>query len=591
MALAGGPAWAASAPAPGDDLAADGWSLSRGTVVLDPPGGSFVRLALEVARGNAGMGRIVPVEPGRAYALRVEYRSSSADSARDKGAWIYAAFRDAQDKTIGDQCLLLGPAAGWTTERFKLKPPAGTAKAFLSFRQQQLAGTLDIRTVEFRAADQAAAESVTLSDTAKAALAWVLSPGEKANPWGERAPAQGDIFRPWLTGRAPPIVREIGASTVDGIVVRKVAFRSMTVAGEAQDVFAVIARPAGAGTSALPAVLWLHGGYGCAQVGEAVRYAKAGYVSISPDLPGIGDPKNCPESSGPWKRRFAKLGWTVAPDPTVSETFDAVAAALGAFDLLAAQPGVDAARIGVSGISMGGYTTTMISGLLGRRVRAAYSKFGCGFYDRGSTWKGGLDDLPDAQREIWLRNFDAGRRAGGITAPYFAAAAVRDHFFWPPAVNATVSAIPAANQAYAPVVTHRLTGIPGEETLDLLWLGHWLKDEGPAFPSVSIDGCEALANGGRRISFTVQAPLPIQTATVYATSGADSWEASAWEPIAAQPMDDRRFTAVIPAGTAAKRGAWYVNVSDARPATAGSLVYAMDAVGTGPALRPLGVGP
>ena len=405
-------AWAESAPVPGRD--SEGWSLSRGAVVDDPQDGSFVRLDLQLARGNASLARTVPVEPSCEYALRIEYRSTVANSARNKGSWLSVSFRDAKGKGIEDRCLLLALATVWKAEIFPLKTPAGATEVVLSFRQEQQVGTLDLRSVELTQADADSKDVVLLTPGVKAALAWILNPGEKVSPSGVRSPLEGNIFQPWLGAEAPPIVREISTETVDGVVVRRITYRSMTVAGEAQDVFAILARPAGEGT--FPAVLWLHGGYGCAQAPQAIRYAKAGYVAISPDLPGIGDPKLCVHSTGPWKLRFPKLAWTVQPDPTANETFDAVVSALGAFDLLAAQPGVDRERIGISGISMGGYTATMISGLLGQRVRVAYSKFGCGFYDRGSTWMKGLAELPDWQREGWLRHFDAGRRAAGITA-------------------------------------------------------------------------------------------------------------------------------------------------------------------------------
>jgi len=245
----------------------------------------------------------------------------------------------------------------------------------------------------------------------------------------------------------------------------------------------------------------------------------------------------------------------------------------------------------VAGISMGGYTTTMITGLLGKRVCAAYAKFGCGFYDRGSEWMTGLNNLPEDEREAWLHQFDAGRRASSIRAPYFIAAAASDHFFWPPAVNSTVSTIPAdSNQVFAPA-NHRLTGIPGAENLDLLYLGYWLKSEGKPFPKVAIDSCHSQPGGGKQIVFSVQTALPIKTATLYVTAGGESWEKSAWEPIAAQAAGENRFQAVIPVGKVNRRGAWFVNVSDARPATAGSLVYGMDAAETAPVLRPLGVCP
>ncbi len=587
VVLCAAAAWTESSPQTNHDT--EGWNLSKGHVVKNQQGECVVRLELKVDRGCSGMGNTVALEAGRDYELKIDYTSNNEKSDRDRGSWIYLAFRDAQDKNVAEQFHLFEQSASWKSKAIPFKTPAGAAKDFMSFRQQQRIGTLDIKSVELRQAGPEGKAVMTLTPAAMAALEWMVNPGKKLSPDGENSPLDGTIFQPYLKGKAPQIVRDLGTETVDGVQVRKVIFRSMTVGGEAQDVYAIIARPPGEGN--FPGLLWLHGGYGCAEASAAIRYAKAGYVVVAPDLPGIGDPKKCPNSVGPWTFRFAKLGFTVKPDPTADGTFDAVVAALQAFDLLAAQPGVIKDRIGISGISMGGYTTTMISGLLGERVRAAYSKYGCGFYDRGSTWKKELEDLPDDQREAWLRNFDAGRRASGIKAPYFNAAAASDHFFWPPAVNATLSAIPAGgNQAYAPA-NHRLTDIPDGENLDLLYLAYWLKGEGKPFPKVTVESCEPQSDGGKRVTFSVQTEVPVKTATLYVTAGGESWEKSAWEPITAQPAGEYRFQAVIPADKIDKRGAWFVNVSDARPATAGSFVYGMGAAGTGSTLQPLGVVP
>lgn len=568
------------------DVVADGWDCS-GEVVGAAGGERLVRLELSVPRGSAALSRSVELGGLRAGVLAVDYCSTTAGSQRDRGAWAYLAYRDGQNKTLAEQAHLFAPAAAWTRAEIALQPPAAATRLFLSIRQQQREGVLDLRAVELRPAEPGAAPVLALGAAALDGLAWIQAPGPKLSPAGEAAPAGGDIFAPFLRGRAPAIVREVGSAERDGVQVRKVVFRSLLVGGETQDVYAIIARPAGPGPH--PGLLWLHGGWWRADEEAALRYAKAGYATIAPDLPGIADPAKCLHSAGPWAKRFAKRPWAVIPDPAADQTFDAVVAALQAFDLLAAQPGVDAQRLGVSGISMGGYTTTMVAGLLGKRVRAAYSKFGCGFYELGSEWSAGLANLPDERRETWLKHFDAGRRAPGITAPYFIAAAARDHFFWPPAVNATLRAVPAgANQAFAHVITHRLDGIPGEAGLDLLYLAYHLKGEGRPFPSVAVESCTAQADGARRVAFTVQAPLPVRTATLYVTAGGASWEASTWEPIAAQAAGPDRFEAVIPAAKAAAAGAWYVNVSDERPATAGSLVYGMAAVGSGPALAPLG---
>ena len=83
--------------------------------------------------------------------------------------------------------------------------------------------------------------------------------------------------------------------------------------------------------------------------------------------------------------------------------------------------------------------------------------------------------------------------------------------------------------------------------------------------------------------------MPIATATAFITAGGESWVKSAWESIPAQSAGDRKFQVIIPANKVNKKGAWFVDVSDARPATAGSLVYGMEASGSGPALHALGV--
>ena len=63
--------------------------------------------------------------------------------------------------------------------------------------------------------------------------------------------------------------------------------------------------------------------------------------------------------------------------------FHAVAAALRAHSLLAADPAVDAARIGLTGISWGGYLTCLVSGV-DERYRFACPVYGCGFL-RGNS--------------------------------------------------------------------------------------------------------------------------------------------------------------------------------------------------------------
>ena len=248
-------------------------------------------------------------------------------------------------------------------------------------------------------------------------------------------------------------------------------------------------------------------------------------------------------------------------------------------------------RFGLTGISMGAYSTTLITGLLGKRVRAAWALYGCGHFELGSEWSDGLAELPDDEREIWLRNFDGGRQAPKIQSPFFIAAAVRDHFFWPPAVNATLRDVPAgSNHLYAPADSHSLKGIPEvSRGWDILYFNYWLKGEGQPYPEVLIDSCAAQPDGGRLVTFSVKAPVPMKEATLFVSSDKLKWEDRTWASIPAEAAGSNRYKVVIPADKVGKRGAWYVTVSDTRPATASSMVYDMEATGSGVSLLPVGV--
>jgi dienelactone hydrolase len=128
------------------------------------------------------------------------------------------------------------------------------------------------------------------------------------------------------------------------------------------------------------------------------------------------------ETKGKWSSlKYGEGRWVAEPDASASVIFDAVLAAMKSLYLLRAQPDVDTARIGVVGVSWGGYMTTMVCGLAGDQVRAGFGLYGCGFFDRGSAQKiepydpklprNSLTRLPKEERERWLKYLDAGRRA------------------------------------------------------------------------------------------------------------------------------------------------------------------------------------
>ncbi|MFN9040263.1 MAG: alpha/beta hydrolase family protein, partial [Planctomyces sp.] len=87
-------------------------------------------------------------------------------------------------------------------------------------------------------------------------------------------------------------------------------------------------------------------------------------------------------------------------------SYHAVAAVIRGHSLLAAQPDVDANRIGITGISWGGYLTCLAASL-DDRLKVAVPVYGCGFLADNSVWtQPRFNPMTPDLRQRWVRNFD-----------------------------------------------------------------------------------------------------------------------------------------------------------------------------------------
>jgi dienelactone hydrolase len=359
----------------------------------------------------------------------------------------------------------------------------------------------------------------------------------------------------------------------------------------ANTVFGILARPVLAG--AYPAILMLHGGGGNAETmaGYVTSFAQRGYVTLAVDLPGICGTDNTPNSAGPWKSR--PLGeaprFEVTPDAGKSTLVDAEVAALEGFNLLESQPDVKKGSMGIMGISWGGYSATLLSGLLGLRVKAAYAVYGCGFYDKGSFWKTLIAGLPATDRDVWLNTFDAGRRAPNITASYFLDAASNDTYFWPEAVSATLAAIPASgakNHVWGPNLNHKT--MPSNAAMERIWFDYHLKGEGSLFAKVEIIGSQPVAGTGRKITLSTSLPAGVALSAVrvhFSATGAD-WQSRAWDSVTAQAGQQGQYTAVLPESLGVRKFDFFAKATDTRTACTASSMFNTSQTVTAVELRP-----
>jgi dienelactone hydrolase len=392
----------------------------------------------------------------------------------------------------------------------------------------------------------------------------------------QSALAFDDPFTPYLNS-IPPITQTISntntGSGSTAITTKEITFSSRS---GVNTVYAVMAYPQQAGK--YPAVLCLHGGGsdGVQLITLVQDFARRGYVAISPDLPGICGTTNTPYSTGPWKSRPAGEGprFDVASGPQNSTLVDAEVAAMEAFNLMRSQANVDTTRMGIMGYSWGGYSTTMLSGLLGAKVKASYAVFGCGFYDAGSNWTALIDTMSAVTRTTWLTFLDAGRREPNMKAAYFLEAETDDTFFWPEAVAATVNAVPGIkNHVWGPNLNHNQ--LPNGPAMVTMYFDYYLKAIGSAFSTVAIPSAALQTDSSRKVLINVTVPggVTLDSVRLYYSQQAANWQVRNWIPLIAKLETGTTYSAVLSAALVKSHVDYYAFVIDTRKFASSSLMY------------------
>lgn len=177
--------------------------------------------------------------------------------------------------------------------------------------------------------------------------------------------------------------------------------------GKPTRMFAYYARPTELPEKKLPAMVLVHGGGGTAFPEWARLWAARGYAALAMDLSGNGPgrqrlPDGGPDQGDEWKFRRLKDGVKNA------WSYHSVASVIRGASLLTSLPEVDRNRLGITGISWGGYLTNLVMSL-DDRLKAAVPVYGCGYLHENSVWLPIFAQLPEDERRTWIENFDPSR--------------------------------------------------------------------------------------------------------------------------------------------------------------------------------------
>jgi dienelactone hydrolase len=321
--------------------------------------------------------------------------------------------------------------------------------------------------------------------------------------------------------------------------------------GKPTRVFAYLARPEKV-EGKFPAMVLVHGGGGTAFKEWAELWAKRGYVALAMDLAGQGpDRKRLPDA-GPPQDDGTKFG-----DEPVKEfwSYHAVANVIRGVSLLASQPDVDPERIGITGISWGGYLTCMVAGL-DDRLKVAVPVYGCGFIHEDSVWLPTFEKMPDARRRLWVENFDPSRYVGQAKMPMLFVNGTND-FAYPldsyqktyrlvkqRELCVTVNMPHGHQQGWAPVEIG-------------LFVDQYLK---AGKPLARIESSQREAG---KVEIKVKAQVPVTSASLHFTSDTGAWKQRKWQTQPAR-IDGTTITAELPT---ARPLVYFLTLTDERKAT------------------------
>jgi len=335
--------------------------------------------------------------------------------------------------------------------------------------------------------------------------------------------------------------------------VRALYFDSVPWKGKPTRVFAYYSAPAG---NKLPAMVLIHGGGGTAFAEWVRMWNKRGYAAIAIDTCG-----NAPETAekgkawSPVKKHHefgGPEGWggfDQIDQPAQDQwTYHAVAAAVLAHSLIRSFPEVDPKRIGVTGISWGGYLTDIVSGV-DPRFRFAAPVYGCGFLGEDSAWLKNFATMGKEREAKWLSLWDPSVYLPNSKMPMLWVTGTNDFAYPFPSLQKSYR-LPRGPRTLAIRVRMKHGHPDGANPEEIFAFADSFLRKGT--PLVKITSASASSVNYKSKRTVVKAELNY-------TKDRGKWQDRKWESVPAKlDVKAHKASAEVPAGATA----WYLNLFD-----------------------------
>ncbi len=325
--------------------------------------------------------------------------------------------------------------------------------------------------------------------------------------------------------------------------VRAIYYNGLPFRGRPTRVFAWYGLPAPKPGVKAPGIVLVHGGGGTAFDAWVRLWTSRGYAAIAMD--------NCGQLArgtyGHWERdpQGGPAGWggfDAIDEPATDQwTYHAVADVILADSLLRSMPEVDADRIGLTGISWGGYLTCITAGV-DSRFKFAVPVYGCGFLGDNSVWLGEFKKMGPEKSARWLSQWDPGVYLKEVKIPVLWVDGTND-FAYPMDSLAKSYRLPNAPRTLCTKVRmpHGHGGA-GENPEEIHAFADSIVNHGKPLTKVLAQGRD-----GQAVWATFEAVRTVVRAELNFTRAQGEWQKRLWETIpAAVSADGKNATATLP---------------------------------------------
>jgi len=226
----------------------------------------------------------------------------------------------------------------------------------------------------------------------------------------------------------------------------------------------------------VPGVLHIHGGGQTANEVHVRKMIEEGYAALTFDWTGPRDEREKVTDLGMASTDI----YRIEPSPEYSHLYHATAIARRGLTLLSQQPEVDENRLGIYGISWGGFLSWLVNGT-DKRVKAATAIYGCGGTLKWGNACGSDFDPEDEDQRLWSFCFSPYQYAAIQNGPMLFLNCTNDFFGWMDTAEELFAALNDRHAlAFCPHFNHHLDE---DVSLNLYeWLATHLNGDGSWLP-------------------------------------------------------------------------------------------------------------